>query len=97
MFEANVDEVSLFVRILSKIGMFFSGITVNRMLELGIGFIHNTVPMVGLNDIYDLMALFIIYVMVDRVMSLNIGDHCVRNDVLGELHSNMRPSCLYRI
>ena len=85
MFEANVDEVSLFVRILSKIGMSFSEITVNRMLELGIGFLHIPVSVVGLKDIHYLMALFIIYVMVDGLMSISIGNHCV-----GKLGCHMR-------
>ena len=68
------------------------------MVVLGKGFLHILVSSVGLDDIHDLMALSIIYVMIeDRVMSFTIGDHCVGNEVLGELCCHMRLSFLYQI
>ena len=67
------------------------------MVKLGIGFLHIPVSGVGLDEIHDLMALSIIYVMADGVMSISIGDHCVGNEVLGKPHSYTRLSCLYQI
>ena len=70
---------------------------VNRMLKLGTDFLHIPVSFVGLNNIHDLMVLFIIYVIVDGVMSISIGDHYVWNEVVGELCDHMRLSCSYQI
>ena len=66
---------------------------VTRIVELGIGFIHIPVSGVGLDDIHDLMTLSIIYLIGDRIMSINIGDCYVGNEVLGQLHSHIRLSC----
>ena len=77
MFEAIAFEFSLFVRFLSKIGMFFSRIRVNRITELGIGFLHIPVSAMDLDKIHDLMALFIIYVMKDELISITIGNQCM--------------------
>ena len=52
------------------------------MVVLGIGFLHILVSGVGIDNIHDLMALSIIYVMADRVMSISIGNHSVGNEVL---------------
>ena len=38
----------------------------------------------GIDNIHDLMALSIIYIMADGVMSMSIGNRCVGNEVLGE-------------
>ena len=63
------------------------------MVKLGIGFLHIPVSGVGLDDIHDLMVLSIIYMMADEVISISFGDHCVGNEVLGELCSHIRLSC----
>ena len=67
------------------------------MVKLGKHFLHILVCCVSLDDIYDLMALFIIYVMMDRVISISIGNRCVSNEFLGKSCSHMRLSCLYQI
>ena len=69
---------------------------VTGMVELGIGFLHIPVSGVGLDDIHDLMALSIIYLKADKVMSISIGNHCVGNEVLGKLPNHIRPSCRYQ-
>ena len=92
LFEPNVDELSLFVKIYQRLDV-ISPIRVIGMVKLGIGFLHIPVSDMGLDDIHNLMALSIIYVMADVVMSISIGDHCMENEVLGKLHSHMRLSC----
>ena len=70
---------------------------VTGRVELEIGFLHILVSGVGIDNIHDLMALSIIYIMVDGVMSMSIGNRCVGNEVLGESCSYIRLSCLYQI
>ena len=67
------------------------------MVEVGIGFLHILVSGVGIDNIHDLMALSIIYIMADGVMSMSIGNRCVGNEFLGKSCSHMRLSCLYQI
>lgn len=47
---------------------------VTGIVELGIGVLHILVSGVGLNDIHDLIALTIVYVIVDEVMSISIAN-----------------------
>ena len=62
------------------------------MLQLRIGFLHIPVPAVGLDDIHNVMALLIIYVMADGLISISIGDCCVGNEVLSKFGYHMRLS-----
>ena len=66
---------------------FSSVIIVKMMLE--IGFLHIPVSAVDRDDLNNLMALCIIYVMACGQMSISIGNHCVGEKVLGELGCNM--------
>ena len=94
MFHSNIYDLSLSKDFI-KDWTISSAIMVTGMVQLGISFLYIPISGVGHDDIHDLMALSIIYLMVDAVMSIGIGDHCVGNEVLGELCNHMRLSYCY--
>ena len=59
------------------------------MFKLGIGFLHILVPAVGFDDIHNVMALFVVYVMADGLMGLSIGNGSVRYEVLSKRDCHM--------
>ena len=93
VFEANVDEPSLCINILSTIGMLPLHETLEGKSLSGKASSTLQLFLVVPDDLHDVMAISIMYVRVDGVMSISMSQLRVGNKVLGELRSHMGCSC----